>query len=172
LKHRPQFFFDLADPASRSEGDIRKMLGTLPSFERCGTTVLGLNGNEADILSRVMGLPAGGKNMPEVERQAAALRERLGISQVVIHHIRFAAVADAQGSWSMAGPHCAKPKKSTGAGDRFNAGYCCGLMLGLDPESRLAFGSAASGFFVREARSASCAELAEFIETWARGETQ
>jgi len=65
------------------------------------------------------------------------------------------------------GPYCAHPKKSTGAGDRFNAGYSTGLMLGFDPEDCLLLGCAASGFFVRQARSANIAELAEFMEAWA-----
>jgi sugar/nucleoside kinase (ribokinase family) len=83
------------------------------------------------------------------------LRERLGI----------AAVANATETAIMDIFYCAKPKKSTGAGDRFNAGYCLGLLLKLDARSRLVCANASAGFFVREARSASLPELAQFILT-------
>ncbi len=165
LTHRPAFFIDLVDPSSRSPGDIRAMLDTLPGFEAAGPLTLGLNGNEANILARLFGLPEA-KDIPEVARdQAQALRTRLGIAEVVIHHIKFAAVANATESAAMRGPYCANPKKSTGAGDRFNAGYGLGLLLQLDARARLACGCACSGFFVRQARSASLAELADFILT-------
>ncbi len=67
------------------------------------------------------------------------------------------------------GPYSAGPKKSTGAGDRFNAGFCLGLALGLDDSESLALGCAASGFFVRNARSASHQELVDFLERWTAG---
>jgi len=165
LTHRPAFFIDLVDPSSRSTEDIRAMLDTLPAFEAVGPLTLGLNGNEANILARLFGLPEA-KEVPELARdQAQALRTRLGIAEVVIHHIKFAAVANATESAAMRGPYCANPKKSTGAGDRFNAGYCLGLLLELDARARLACGCACSGYFVRQARSASLAELADFILT-------
>jgi len=60
--------------------------------------------------------------------------------------------------------YCAQPKKSTGAGDRFNAGFCLGSLLGLEASGRLALGCAASSFFIRNGRSAGRAELAAFLE--------
>jgi sugar/nucleoside kinase (ribokinase family) len=74
-------------------------------------------------------------------------------------------VAGAAETVALRGSYCAQPKKSTGAGDRFNAGYCLGLLLQLDARSRLACACAGSGFFVREARSATLAELADFVLT-------
>jgi hypothetical protein len=165
LTHRPAFFMDLVDPSSRSPGDIRVMLDTLPAFGATGPLTLGLNGNEANILARLLGLPAADMLPESVQQQAHFLRERLGVAEVVIHHIQFAAVAGATETAAVHGAYCAQPKKSTGAGDRFNAGYCLGLLLQLDARSRLACACAASGFFVREARSATLAGLADFILT-------
>ncbi len=165
LNHRPAVFIDLVDPSSRSEGDIRAMLDTLPQFETCGPLTLGLNGTEANILARLLGITQAGDDPQASLAQAQALRSRLGISEVVVHHIKSAAVANARESAAMHGPYCAKPKKSTGAGDRFNAGYCLGLLLQLDAASRLACACACSGYFVRQARSASLAELADFLQT-------
>lgn len=169
LKHKPFFFIDLVDPSSRADADIRAMTETMPGFEANGPTVLGLNGNEANVLSRVLGLETAKDEMESVKTQAAQLRQKLGVSQVVVHCLKFAVRADAAQTTGVAGPFCSRPKKSTGAGDRFNAGYCAGLMLDLPSDSCLALGNASSGFFVREARSATAVELAGFIDRWALG---
>jgi hypothetical protein len=169
LKHHPWFFVDLVDPTSRSESDVKAMLEALPGFEAAGPTVLGLNGTEANVLARNLGLPTAHEDLAAVEAQAAALRLKLGVSQVVTHCVKLAVRADASGVYGVTGPFCAHPKKSTGAGDRFNAGYVCGLLLHLEPVASLALGCACSGFFVREARSANAAELIGLIDCWAAG---
>jgi hypothetical protein len=163
LTHRPAFFIDLVDPSSRSPGDIRAMLDTLPLLAAAGPLTLGLNCTEANILSRLLGQSEGNDNPKSLQRQASSLRECLGIAEVVVHHRKSAAVAGAGEAAVEFGAYCAKPKKSTGAGDRFNAGYCLGLLLQLDARSRLACAHASAGFFVREARSANLRELADFI---------
>ena len=165
LHHRPQIFIDLVDPASRSATDIRAMLDTLPAFAATGPLTLGLNGNEANILARLFDLPEADDHPAAALAQAQALQARLDIAEVVIHHIKSAAVASATETMAMRGPYCAKPKRITGAGDRFNAGYCLGLLLQLDARARLTCACASSGFFVTQARSATLAELADFIET-------
>lgn len=164
LSHRPAFFIDLVDPSSRSDADIRAMLDVLPGFEPAGPLTLGLNGNEANIVARLLGLAPAADDPAAVQSQAAALQRRLAISEVVIHHHRFAATASTREQAAVPGPYCAHPKKSTGAGDRFNAGFVLGLILGLEARQRLALGCAASGFFVRQARSATLAELAGFLD--------
>jgi hypothetical protein len=169
LAHHPFYYLDLVDPTSRSEADIRAMIEAIPGFERSGVTVLGLNGNEANVLSRLLGLPEVHEEAEAIRDQADRLRKKLGISQVVIHCMKVAARADQEGAVVVQGPFCAQPKKSTGAGDRFNAGYCSGLLLNLSPVDCLLLGSACSGFFVRNARSASAAELGKFMESWAEG---
>lgn len=164
LKHRPSFLLDLVDPSTRSPDDILAMLATLPGFESAGPVTLGLNGNEANILARLLGLPESAENNASALVLARALRARLGISEVVIHYIKLAAVSAPDGDDALAGPFCASPRKSTGAGDRFNSGYALGSLLTLSPRERLLCACAASGFFVRQARSASFAELADFLE--------
>ena len=169
LTHRPFFYIDLVDPSSRKEADIREMLDTLPGFEPAGPLVLGLNGTEANIVARLLGQPAAKEDLQSIQDQADAIRRKLGVSQVVIHGVKMAARADAHGAYGVQGPYCAHPKKLTGAGDRFNAGYACGLLLNLDPEAALLLGCACSGFFVRQARSATALELADFVDAWDKG---
>jgi sugar/nucleoside kinase (ribokinase family) len=171
LTHRPAFFIDLVDPSSRSVADIRDMAAILCEFEPMGPVTLGLNGNEANVLCRAHDLsPAPGDATPEQTlQQAFALRELLGVSRVVIHRVRFAVSATTARGTTQPGPYSAGAKKTTGAGDRFNAGFCLGVALGLDDGESLALGCAASGFFVRNARSASRQELVGFLERWAAG---
>jgi len=171
LSQRPHFFIDLVDPSSRSGADILAMAAILRDFEPAGPVTLGLNGNEANILCRLHELPpAPAEATPaDAVQQAGELRALLGISRVVIHHIPFAVSATADGGFMQPGPYCPNPKKSTGAGDRFNAGFTLGLALGLGDPDCLALGCAAAGFFVRNARSATRDELGGFLRRWAAG---
>lgn len=170
LTHKPWVFIDLVDPTGRADADIRAMLEVAPGFEGSARTVLGLNCNEANAMCRAWGLARCEDAIEPVKAQAKVLREKLGISEVVIHAVKYAVTANAGGVYGVEGPYCAAPKKSTGAGDRFNAGYCAGLMLGLPTKQCLQLGCASSGFFVRAARSGSVIELAVFLEQWQRGD--
>jgi sugar/nucleoside kinase (ribokinase family) len=171
LTHRPAFFIDLVDPASRSVADIHAMAAILHEFEPVGPVTLGVNGTEANELCQahdVASAPADA-TPEQILQQAFALRDLLGVNRVVIHRVRFAVSAAAECGSVQPGPYSAGTKKSTGAGDRFNAGFCLGLALGLDDSESLVLGCAASGFFVRNARSASRQELVDFLEDWAAG---
>ena len=66
----------------------------------------------------------------------------------------------------MDGPYCQNPQLTTGAGDNFNAGFCVGLLAGLEPQEMLAAGTANSGFYVRNGRSAKSADLVAFLDQW------
>ena len=171
LTQKPAIFIDLVDPSSRSADDIRAMAAILRDFEPAGPVTLGLNGNEANILCRLHDMPCSEPDTSAevVLQQAFTLREQLGISRVVIHRIQFAVSASVEGGFTQQGPYCANPKKSTGAGDRFNAGFCLGVAENFSMEESLALACAVSGFFVRNARSANHQELSEFLGQWADG---
>ena len=169
LGHRPHFFFDLVDPSGRSADDIRAMLETLPMFELCGPVTLGLNGNEANILARLTGLREAASERDEVLRLAGELRGMLGLSTVVIHRNKFAVGAGADDSATVDGPHCARPVKSTGAGDRFNAGCIFGLLLGSGIEESIVLGCATAGLFVRTGESPTREALSDFLRAWEVG---
>ncbi len=167
LEHQPWLLVDLVDPSSRSEADIRAMVAALPGFTAHARVVLGLNQNEANVLSRLLKIAEVTDGVPDATAaQAAELRNMLKLGQVVVHAHRYAVCAKADGVEAIDGPYCPNPKKSTGAGDRFNAGYALGLMLELEPADCLLAAVASSGFFVREARSATLEELADFLEGW------
>jgi hypothetical protein len=153
LTHRPAFVIDLVDPSGRSREDIAAMLALLPQLSACGLVSLALNLNEANVLARLLDLP-GGADDQEMAALAARLRLAIGVSEVAIHGVRFAACSGSAGEACVRGPYCDKPVKLTGAGDRFNAGYGLGLLLALPAEQRLRLGAATSGCFVRSGASA------------------
>jgi len=164
LSHRPWGFIDLVDPTARSSQDIHEMLTVVSGFEANLRIAFGVNLTEAAVLTRVLGLPDPGADLVAT---AIALRERIGVSEVIVHNRSGNAVAWDGGAVAVhPGPTCAAPVKSTGAGDRFNAGYSLGLTLGLNPAERLDLGSAVAGVFLRQGRSATTAELLAFLDAW------
>jgi hypothetical protein len=171
LGHRPEFFIDLVDPTGRAEGDVRGMLECLRGFEEAGRVTLGLNGNEANLLCRMHGLAGSGAEGVggELLDQAVALRDLLGIGRVVIHRARHAVSACGAGGFFQEAPFCEAPRKSTGAGDRFNAGFCLGLALGFGDGDCLVLGCGLAGWFVRKGASPSFDELKGFLGEWADG---
>jgi hypothetical protein len=169
LTHRPQFFLDLADPASRSPGDLIGMIAALSGFETIGPTTLSLNLNEANQIARALGFAEATNEPHDIERLASEICERAQISELGIHLIRSATSATAKGVMTVKGPYCPNPRKSVGAGDRFNAGWLAGGLLGLSTEEQLLFGVAVSGFFVRAARSGSFPEIIDFLCAWSTG---
>ncbi|MGC9450239.1 MAG: PfkB family carbohydrate kinase [Oceanipulchritudo sp.] len=168
--HRPWLFIDLVDPSSRSAADIQAMLEAMRGFGGPVRPVLGLNQNEANILSDLLKIPQIDSDGKEASgKQASTLREQLCLEQVVIHAHAYAVSATRTDVHAVDGPYCANPKKSTGAGDRFNAGYALGLILDLPIEACLLCAVASSGFFVRNARSAGLRELIGFFGEWDSG---
>ncbi len=156
-------FVDLADPEKRTHDDILEALNHLTKFQKQVNVILGLNLKESTEVAAVLGLPAQAEPEAAIEQTAKAIRAKLNLACVVIHPRRGASAATAGASASFAGPFVQHPKISTGAGDHFNAGFCLAQTLGLALEESLCVGTATSGYYVRNAESPSCAQLAEFI---------
>lgn len=170
----PHVFFDLVDPSSRTRQDICDMLDELAAFSCECRVTLGVNQNEANILCDCLSLPCA----PAIDslKQAATLRERLGLHEVVIHAQASAVSSTLKGTSSeehqVDGFFCPSPLKSTGAGDRFNAGYALGILLQLEAADRLLLGNASSGLYVRHGESPSLEQLIPFLKTWKGTDSQ
>lgn len=162
LGQRPAILLDLVDPSGRAPADIRAVLDLVPVLARSAEVVLGLNLNEANVLAGLCGV-AGGADDAGLPALAGRLQRALGAGSVVVHALRHAATAEAV----VRGPWTPTPVKLTGAGDRFNAGYGLGLMLGLPAGQRLALGNAASGCFVRSGASAGISDIIAACRGWA-----
>ena len=160
------FFFDLADPRKRSDGDIHNVIDVIARFRGHGRVTLGLNLAEAQQVCRVLDFAIPENNAASLMAAASALRQKMEITSVVIHPREGAACATRDGAWYTDGPLCDKPLISTGAGDHFNAGYATGQVLGLAPEACLTLAVAFSGQYVRTAQSPSLAKTDAFLRNW------
>ena len=160
------FFFDLADPAKRSESDLKEVLGLVRDFCKFGAVTLGLNLAEAQQIDRALGNPPVAHNADTLKALVKRLRDTIGVDTLVVHPTDSAACATASEVAWVAGPYVAKPKITTGAGDHFNAGFALAQLLGLSPEECLTTAVCTSGYYVRTAKSPSIEDLAGFLENW------
>ena len=157
-------FFDLADPEKRSEKDIKEAVALLEQFTREGfKTALGLNKKEACELVELYGESICNYKSYPLNKLAEKLYAHIGTEYIVIHPVDRACCISQNGYSEVKGPYCQKPLITTGAGDNFNAGFIYGFMNGYSDKECLLCGVCASGYYVRNAKSPTTAQLAEFI---------
>jgi hypothetical protein len=161
---RKPFFIDTADPSKRSEEDILRFVEMLPRLAEKFQVYLGFNLGESAFIARAVRLTAPTNTPQEVLTYSKRLRERLGIDGVVIHWSRNAVGNDFHSAACVEAPYTDNPKISTGAGDHFNAGFCLGRLLGGDLDANIQLGVVTSGYYVREAKSPTLAQLIGFVE--------
>jgi sugar/nucleoside kinase (ribokinase family) len=159
LDKKPLIFLDLADPKKRTQDDIRGVLDIISQIP--AETILSMNLSESTIISLVLGIKED-----QLIARASQIREKLGIYGIVIHPTNGAAISTQKENRWIDGPYTAKPKLTTGAGDNFNAGFCNAWLAGMEPSECLALGVCSSGYYVRNAGSASRDELRSFLKEW------
>ncbi|HHW10002.1 MAG TPA: hypothetical protein GXX29_08535 [Firmicutes bacterium] len=162
--HPPLIFFDLADPEKKPVAELVTALRTIEQFNTCCRPVLGLNLKEAHQVAAALEITL--KPEASLEEITKAIAGSLKVYGVVVHPTKGAACMVDGTFAEVAGPYTSKPKLTTGAGDNFNAGFCLGLMLDLPPADALVTGVGTSGFYVRNGRSPSRAELLSFLDLW------
>lgn len=175
-KKRQFVFIDLTDPEKRTRESISDALTILQKMQQFTNVVLGLNYKEAIQVAQVLKLAVTAHTDIGIEELAEAIRNTLDLHSVVVHPRTGAAVSSRTDAGiktvSFEGPYVAKPKLSTGAGDNFNAGYCLGMLAGLDLEQCLCCGTATSGFYVRNAGSPTIQDLIAFCEDFPYPESE
>lgn len=164
---KPIFFVDLADPEKREHQEIKRALDLLKSFNKVFDVVLGLNKKEAYDIASILKLADEHASLEVVNRK---LYDYMKIYSVVIHPVDQSCTVVNNQFFHDFGPLAKKPKLTTGAGDNFNAGFVFGLILGLNPDDALRMGMATSGFYVRQAKSPTYAELIDFMSHWANNQ--
>jgi hypothetical protein len=164
--HDRLFFFDLADPEKRSAADLSLVLHTIARFQSFGRVTLGLNLKEAQQVIAVLGGGAETEDEQGLRSLARQIRQRLGVTTVVVHPTKSAVCATKEDTWWVPGPYTDKPLITTGAGDHFNAGFMTGQLLGFAPESCLTLGVGNSGYYVRTGRSPTLGDLESFLAEW------
>jgi sugar/nucleoside kinase (ribokinase family) len=159
---KPRWMFvDLADPAKRTDKDIREGLTALSKLEKGFRVILGLNEPEALKIGKILRIKTD-----NLSSLASDIRKKLGYFRVVIHSTKFALSADLDETVNVKGAYTPHPILNTGGGDNFNAGYCNALLYGLTAEETLLSGVATSGFYVRYGYSPTIKELAKFLKQW------
>lgn len=166
---KPWIFFDLADPEKRTAEELAEAVQWIGAFGSHFRPVLGLNRKEATEVARALRLelPQPAETAPLaviVPALAAALPHLDGL---VVHPTTEAASVFGGRYDHVRGATARKPRLTTGAGDNFNAGFCTGLLLGLEPSHALVLGKGVAGFYVRQGRSPSWNELLQFLDAWA-----
>jgi len=159
LTKKPKIFIDLADPKKRTQEDIREVLDIISAIQ--AETILSMNLSESTIISLILGIKED-----QLLSRAVQIREKMNIAGIVIHPTNGAAVSTEKESKWVDGPYTAKPKLTTGAGDNFNAGFCNAWLAGMEPSECLALGVCSSGFYVRNAGSATRDDLRSFMKQW------
>ena len=157
-EHNPYIFIDLADPAKRRMEDIRQVLKLISGLAAHSRTILGMNEKESVLIAECLGIAES-----DTTQRAAILRDKLNLFAVVIHPVKGAAAATENSSCWVDGPYTPAPVLTTGAGDNFNAGFCLGLLLDMNLENALYTGVYTSGYYVRNAHSASREQLTDWL---------
>ena len=159
---KPLVFFDLSDPEKRTKEDILHGMKQIAQFESKFRAILGLNEKELYQIADAFDIPADG-----LKNTTMALSKKLNIYCLMVHPVKEACCSIGGNYYQVEGPFCAKPLTTTGAGDNCNAGFCLGQSLGLDPTTSLTLGVCSSGYYVRNAKSATYDELMGFVRSWA-----
>ncbi len=150
LQNVPSWMFiDLADPAKRTDKDIKEALRILSKLQNYTKVVLGLNEKEAERISKAL----------NTDCTSAAIRKKLNIEQVVIHSIKIAEAASKDETATYRGPFIKKPKITTGGGDNFNAGYIFGLSQSRSLIECLKLASHSAGYYIKHGKPAKALSL-------------
>jgi hypothetical protein len=171
---KDQFFlFDLCDPSKKSSQQIEEVLDLISDFSNYGSVTLGINENEANkIWLALNGFHQGKAEIPNLRTVGYYIYRTLTIDTLLIHptdrtlvfknqkHLKKDSVIELKGYV------VADPKLQTGAGDNLNAGYCLGLLAGLDIHHCMLLGMATSGAYVQNGRSPGLQDIQNYIENW------
>lgn len=160
------YFFDLADPVKRPEGEIENVLRTIARFQNYGHVTLGLNLAETKQVYRILGKSEIDADPDALKTMASFIRNELSIGCVVVHPKESAACATKDEMCWIPGPYTENPKITTGAGDHFNAGFTSAQLLGFPPLACLTVGVSFSGHYVRTGESPSLTKVQTFIQNW------
>lgn len=163
LSHKKRYLFvDLADPAKRSDEDLKKALKLLKDLSHYFSVVLGINYSEGLRIAKTLKL----KKATLPEELIESLYKKLKVSIVTLHNSKFSFACDGNSLVSHCPFYTPEPKTTTGAGDNFNAGFCHGLLQDKSLHETLIAANATAGFFVRNGKAPSIEELAIFLRTW------
>ena len=138
-------FFDLSDFSNRNQIDIIKAIELINKFGEQTKTVLSLNKNELNTLYSFFfkeeDFTSG--------KKGKALFDHLNIEILVLHNSKETFVFTKDNEYHALPILIDKPLMSTGAGDHFNAGFCCGLLANLELKECLFLANSVASFYIK-----------------------
>lgn len=155
-------FFDLADPSAKSMGQFQEFFEIVKSLRACYHIVLGVNKKEClAVYSHYFGKAETDLSENIMIRMA----EEMPIDQLSVHILDRAYIGQKNSPLKqIMSKQITQPKVVTGGGDNFNAGYCAGILLGLDPCDCSCLGNLSSMLFVMNGISPSLDEIKKYID--------
>ena len=154
-------FIDLSDLSKRTRDAILDVLDLLRRFTTYTNVILGLNQNEARLIYETL---IEKPRQDDLEFLGSGIFEQLELATLVLHSPRKAIAVDHSGIFSCESFFVENPKISTGAGDNFNAGFCVGQLLELDPAHSLVLANAVSSLYVTNGVSPQLSDVIFFLE--------
>lgn len=156
-------FFDLADPAKRSDKDVHRLLKLLPRFKTKAKVYLGLNRSEIKHIGDLLKLPS-----PAIEIAHASylkwvenIRHVLDIDGVFMHCCD-GAIASCQETVFVPALKAENLTCLTGSGDHFNGGMLSGLLMNLSLEQCLLLGHITSVLYIETGKTPTLDAVQDF----------
>jgi len=160
-------FIDFADPEKRSREDILRAIELFSKFRsKMKNLTLGLNVKESYEFLSLFEYRTADLMEWSLEKLTKTLFDILDVHTLIIHPVEKAGCVSQGEYYETDGPYCESPMLTTGAGDNFNAGYMYGCINDFAPDLCLLMGVAASGYYVRNAKSGDLREITNFIRQW------
>jgi hypothetical protein len=163
------YLFDLCDPSKKSPDEIVQVLDLISEFANLGTVTLGMNENETrKIWLALKGLPLTDTNANEIDLKEITqfIFSKLRIQYLLVHPTTSTLICSQRGVEEIQGKIVPQPKVLTGGGDNLNAGYCLGLLLGMEQAQCALLGMATSGAYIQNGASPSIDDLIAYLENW------
>ncbi|MEP7323318.1 MAG: hypothetical protein ABI761_15440 [Saprospiraceae bacterium] len=165
------FFFDLCDPSKKTSQEIQEVLDVISQFKVLGTTIMGLNENEARKVFKALSGEKSSDNdyddfLPsdDLQKISEYIFKKMQIDALMVHPVDRTILVTPGDSYMQSGKVITHPKLLTGGGDNLNAGFCFGLLLGCTWEESMELGMATSGAYVQNGVSPDIDTLIAFME--------
>ncbi len=157
------FLFDLADPGSRTDGDINTALSTISRFRSHGQVTLGLNLDEAQRIVSVLGHQAVEGDAEGVKKLASHIQQDLSLTCVTVQLESSAGCATKEDAWWVDGVTIEDSKAEDGLEDQFRAGFATAQLLGLSTPACVTLAVAAVGTYARTGKRPSIFDVNSHI---------
>ena len=148
-------FFDLADPAKRSQKDCRHVLDLLPKFQTKGRVYLGVNRSEIRFISELLGKKAPTENLESdaYKDWLKTFKDYLKIEGLIVHCCEGAVAAYGDETSFVPSLEACQLSCLTGSGDHFNAGFLTGVFMHLSLAQCLQLGHITSVLYIESGQS-------------------